>query len=112
MKPSWCGRIFKRGGKVKDLIPDDFMFSLTRQEIMNLSQSVISSKMTHSPSVFVFTEQGVAMLSSVLNSRRAILINIQIMRAFAKLREILASHKDLRGKIETMEKRLKNVFIR
>ena len=59
------------------------MFSLTREEIMNLSQSVISSKIKHAPNVFVFTEQGVAMLSSVLNSERAIQVNIHIMRVFA-----------------------------
>ena len=51
---------------------DDFMFALTRDEIMNLSQIVISSRIKHAPNVFVFTEQGVAMLSGVLNSARAI----------------------------------------
>lgn len=56
--------------------PDDFMFSLTRQEIMNLSQSVISSKIKHAPNVFAFTQEGVAMLSSVLRSKRAIQVNI------------------------------------
>jgi hypothetical protein len=52
-----------------------------------------------------FTEQGVAMLSSVLNSERAIQVNIQIMRAFTKLREMILSHKDLQKKIEAMKKR-------
>ncbi|MBI5101922.1 MAG: ORF6N domain-containing protein, partial [Nitrospirae bacterium] len=51
-----------------DRFPDDFMFALTRDEIMNLSQIVISSRIKHAPNVFVFTEQGVAMLSGVLNS--------------------------------------------
>jgi len=55
--------------------PEDFMFTLTREEIMNLSQIVTSSKIKHAPNVFAFTEQGVAMLSSVLNSERAILVN-------------------------------------
>ncbi len=54
---------------------------------------------------YVFTEQGVAMLSSVLNSKRAIQVNIAIMRTFTKLREILATHKELRQKIEEIEKR-------
>jgi hypothetical protein len=90
--------------------PADFMFSLTRREISDLSQFVISSKIKHSPNMFVFTEQGVAMLSSVLNSKRAIFVNIQIMRTFAKLREFLASHKDLRQKVEAMEKRYDRQF--
>lgn len=56
--------------------PDDFMFSLNREEIRNLSQIVISSKIKHAPNMFAFTEQGVAMLSTVLNSDRAIQVNI------------------------------------
>ena len=59
---------------------------------------------------YVFTEQGVAMLSSVLHSDRAIEVNIQIMRVFTKLREIMLSHKDLRQKIEDMEKKYDNQF--
>jgi phage regulator Rha-like protein len=54
---------------------------------------------------FAFTEQGVAMLSSVLNSERAVQVNIQIMRAFTKLRQMLATHEDLRRKIEEMEQK-------
>jgi len=64
--------------------PDDFMFVLSREEILRISQIVTSLK--YHKNVFVFTEQGVAMLSSVLNSERSILVNIQIMRAFAALR--------------------------
>ena len=90
--------------------PKDFMFPLTRQEIRNLSQIVISSKIKHAPNVFVFTEQGVAMLSSVLNSGRAIQVNIQIMRAFTKLREMLLTHKDLKRKIEAMERKYDQQF--
>ena len=86
-----------------DRFPPDFMFSLTRQEIMNLSQFVISSKIKHAPNVYVFTEQGVAMLSSVLNSKQAVRVNIQIMRAFVKLREVLLTHKDLAIKLEALE---------
>lgn len=74
--------------------PDDFMFALTRKEIMRISQIVISLKF--SKSVYAFTEQGVAMLSSVLKSERAIQVNIQIMRAFTKLRGMLASYEELK----------------
>lgn len=88
-----------------DRFPEDFMFQLTRQEIMNLSQFVISSKIKHSPNVFAFTEQGVAMLSSVLRSKRAIQVNIRIMRVFTRLRKMLAGHDELRLKIEKMEKK-------
>ena len=58
--------------------------------------------------VFAFTEQGVAMLSSVLNSDRAIEVNIQIMRTFTKLREMMLSHKDLHYKIEAIERKFKD----
>lgn len=61
--------------------PDDFMLSLSREEIMNISQFVISSKIKHSPNVFAFTEQGVAMLSSVLNSKRAIQVVFKAIKA-------------------------------
>ena len=85
--------------------PSDFMFSLSREEIMNLSQIVISSRIKHAPNVFVFTEQGVAMLSSVLNSERAIQVNIAIIRAFVKLREMIASNKELAKKLNDIEKK-------
>ncbi|MDI6736265.1 MAG: ORF6N domain-containing protein [bacterium] len=85
--------------------PDDFIVSLTREEIMNLSQIVISSKIKHAPNVFAFTEQGVAMLSSVIKSQRAIQVNIVIMRAFVKLREILSTHKELVYKLNELERK-------
>jgi hypothetical protein len=66
----------------RDRFPDDFMFPLTRTEILSMSQFVTSLK--YSKAVYVFTEQGVSMLSSVLNSPRAIQMNIAIMRAFVK----------------------------
>jgi hypothetical protein len=70
------------------------------------SQNVTPSKKYFGGSLpYVFTEQGIAMLSSVLTSKRALQVNIQIMRTFAKLREIMASHTDLREKIEKMEKK-------
>jgi hypothetical protein len=90
----------------RDRFPCDFMFELTREEIRNISQSVTcSSTMKHAKSVYAFTEQGVAMLSSVLNSPRAILVNIAIMRAFVQLRAILSSHTDLARKLEKLEKK-------
>ena len=75
--------------------PPDFMFRLSRQEIMRISQSVISSDLKYSNQVHAFTEQGVAMLSSVLRSERAIAVNIAIMRTFARLRQFLAEHADV-----------------
>ena len=88
-----------------DRFPNDFLFALSRKEILNLSQFVIGSKMKHSPNVFAFTEQGVAMLSSVLRISRAVQVNIEIMRAFVRLREILTSHKDLSRKLKALEKK-------
>jgi len=90
----------------RDRFPDDFMFSLTREEIRNLSQIVISSGIKHAPNVFAFTEQGVAMLSSVLNSKRAIEVNILIMRAFVRLREALMSSKEFSQRLDELEKRI------
>lgn len=85
--------------------PPDFMFSLTREEIRNLSQFVISPGFKHAPQVLVFTEQGVAMLSGVLNSPRAIQVNIEIMRAFVRLRQLIASSADLARKLVSLEKK-------
>jgi hypothetical protein len=94
--------------------PDDFMLTLRRAEILNISRNVISSSIKHAPNVFAFTEQGVAMLSSVLRSRRAIEVNIQIMRAFVRLRQLLNTHKELARKLEELEKKydaqFKSVF--
>lgn len=88
-----------------DRFPADFMLSLTREEIRNLSQIVIGSKIKHAPNVFVFTEQGVAMLSSVLNSERAVQVNIAIMRAFVKLRQMLSTNKELAQKLVQLERK-------
>ena len=93
--------------------PSDFMQLMTRQEVMLLiSQNVISKKGRggrRTPPL-AFTEQGVAMLSSVLKSRRAIQVNIQIMRAFSKLRHMLEAHKDLKKRIEEMEQKYDGKF--
>jgi uncharacterized protein (DUF342 family) len=86
----------------------DFMFALTRDEIMKISQIVTSSKIKYSKRVRAFTEQGVAMLSSVLNSHRAIEVNIAIMRAFVHLRKMIASHKELAKKLKELEHHIKD----
>ena len=83
--------------------PDDFMLVLSRQEITRISQSVTSSDLKFSKSVFAFTEQGVAMLSSVLNNPQAVQVNIEIMRAFVRLRQWLTSHADLARKLAALE---------
>ena len=84
--------------------PPDFMFKLIDEEFKNLrSQIVTSSWGGRRTPPYAFTEQGVAMLSSVLNSQRAIEVNIAIMRAFVKLRRMIESHKQLAVKLEKME---------
>ena len=93
--------------------PSDFMFQLTSEETKSLRSQIVTSKpgrggRRYSP--YVFTEQGVAMLSSVLNSDRAIEVNILIMRAFVKLREMLSTHKDLAKKLEEMERKYDDRF--
>jgi hypothetical protein len=90
--------------------PEDFMFALTRDEIMNLSQIVISSKIKHAPNVFAFTEQGVAMLSCVLKSDRGVQVNIEIMRTFVKLRKMLSSNAQLARKLKALEKKYDEQF--
>jgi hypothetical protein len=92
--------------------PDDFMIQLNDEETnWLLSQFAIPSRKHlggHNP--YVFTEQGIAMLSTVLNSERAILINIAIMRAFVKLREMLASNKELAKRLDELEKKFDSQF--
>lgn len=91
--------------------PLDFMFQLYPQEVAHLkSQNVTSSWGGRRKPPYAFTEQGVAMLSSVLNSERAIAVNIAIMRTFARLRHILASHTDLARKLEELEKKYDKQF--
>lgn len=98
----------------KPRFPNDFAFLLDRKEIMRISQFVISfpgyEKLKFSKSVTVFTEHGVAMLSSVLNSPRAIQVNIQIMRTFAKLRKIISAHRDLSRRLNELEKKYDTQF--
>jgi ORF6N domain len=87
--------------------PDDFMFLLTRQEVVNLrSQFATSSWGGRRYVPYAFTEQGVAMLSGILNSNRAIQVNIAIMRAFVKLRQILSMNKELAYKLAELERKV------
>jgi hypothetical protein len=89
--------------------PEDFMFQLTSLEFQNwVSQIVIPKKATMGLRIkpLVFTEQGVAMLSSILNSERAIQVNIQIMRLYTRMRSLLLNHKDLLLKIEKIESKI------
>lgn len=93
--------------------PLDFMFQIENQDVIGLRSQIVTSKIgrggrRYRP--YAFTEQGVAMLSTVLNSDRAIEVNIHIMRVFAKLREMIASHKDLAKKLEVLEKRYDSQF--
>ena len=84
--------------------PEDFIFQLTKEEALRL-QDATSKRGGRRYLPYVFTEQGVAMLSSVLNSERAIQVNIAIMRAFVKLRELLLTHKELAQKLEELERK-------
>ena len=86
--------------------PGDFMFQLTSRETQNLRSQIVTSRWggrRYLP--YAFTEQGVAMLSSVLKSKRAIQVNIAIMRTFVRLRQILATHKELARKLEELEQK-------
>ena len=103
----------------KERFPEDFMYQLTRREVMNLKSQFVTSSWggARRANPYAFTEQGVAMLSSVLHSRRAVQVNIAIMRAFVKLRQILSTHKELaykfkelEGKIEKHDKEIQDIF--
>ncbi len=102
-----------------DRFPEDFMFQLTWEETDNLkshfvtsrSQSVILKRglnIKYLP--YAFTEQGVAMLSSVLRSRRAVRVNVEIMRTFVRLRQMLATHADLARKLTSLERKYDTQF--
>ena len=87
--------------------PSDFMFQLSTAEARNLrSQIATSSRGGRRYRPYVFTEQGVSMLSTVLNSERAIQVNIAIMRAFTRLREMVASHRRLADRLRLLEEKL------
>ncbi len=91
--------------------PDDFMFQLTKQEwqeVITICDNLPQTAKYSPATPFAFTEQGVAMLSSVLNSERAIHVNIQIIRIFTKLRLMLTDHTEIRLEIEKIKKKLDN----
>jgi hypothetical protein len=93
-----------------DRFPIDFMFELTQEEYNSLRSQIGTLKRgEHAKYLpYVFTEQGVAMLSSVLNSEIAIKVNIQIIRIFSRMRELLLTHKEILLKLEQLEKKLTN----
>jgi len=87
--------------------PKHFMFQLTATEFKNLKSQIVISSWggLRRSAPYAFTEQGVAMLSSVLRSKRAVQVNIEIMRAFIRLRQMVASHKDLTRRLNELEKK-------
>lgn len=91
----------------RDRFPQDFMFQLSKDELQNWRSQIAMSnpgaKMGLRRPPYAFTEHGVAMLSSVLNSKRAVQMNILIIRAFVQIRELLASNKDLAARVEKLE---------
>ena len=95
-----------------DRFPGDFMFRLTKEEFDNLRFQFGTSSSwgdrRHPPRAF--TEQGVAMLSSVLKSRQAAMVNVEIMRAFVRLRQLLATHEDLASKLKSLERKYDRQF--
>ena len=96
----------------RERFPEDFMFALTQEEYTNLKSQIVTSSWggARRAPPYAFTEQGVAMLSSVLRSERAVQVNIAIMRAFVKLREMMASHRELADKLKLMEKKYDSQF--
>jgi len=103
------GNLNKSVGRNIKRFPEDFMFELTKEEFENLkSQFETSSWGGTRKMPKAFTEQGVAMLSGVLHSDRAIMVNIQIMRAYSKMREMLTDNLSLKLEIEEIKKKLTN----
>jgi hypothetical protein len=92
--------------------PRDFMFQLSKREFANLRSQIVMSSLWggRRSAPYAFTEQGVAMLSSVLHSKRAIAVNIEIMRIFVELRRMVAEHEDLAARISELEKRYDGQF--
>lgn len=95
-----------------DRFPADFMFQLSQEEFDSLRSQIVTSKGRGGRRFmpYAFTEHGVAMLSSVLNSERAVQVNIEIVRAFVRLRQLLATHADLARKLEALEKKYDSQF--
>ena len=103
-------RLNEQVARNRKRFPEDFMFQLTTEELENwrshFATSNSAAKMGIRRRPYAFTEHGVAMLSSVLNSDRAVEVNIAIMRAFVRLREIMSTHKDLARKLDALERKL------
>ncbi|MBU0507104.1 MAG: ORF6N domain-containing protein [bacterium] len=95
-----------------DRFPDDFMFQLSNDEFRIFKSALTDSSWggARRSRPYAFTEQGIAMLSTVLNSKRAIYVNIEIMRAFVRLRQMMTTHKGLVKKINSMEKKYDHQF--
>jgi len=97
-----------------DRFPEDFMFQLAPEESARLRSQIVTLKPGRGQHrkylPYAFTEQGVAMLSSVLRSKRAVLVNIEIMRAFVRLRQILGAHADLARKLAALERKYDSQF--
>ena len=94
----------------RNRFPADFMIELDRKEIHALAEFIDDARLKKVRAILAFTEQGVAMLSGVLNSSRAVQVNIAIMRAFVQLRELLATHADLARKLVQLEKKYDEQF--
>ena len=97
-----------------DRFPEDFMFQLTAEESARLRSQFVTLKTGRGQHrkylPYAFTEQGVAMLASVLRSKRAVLVNVEIMRAFVRLRQILGAHADLARKLAALERKYDSQF--
>ena len=96
-----------------DRFPPDFMFQLTFAETNRLRSQTVTSKPKHGGRrylPFAFTEEGVAMLSSILRSERAVRVNIEIMRAFVRMRRMVVDHKDLSERLDALESRYDGQF--
>jgi len=100
-------RLKEQVNRNKERFPKDFMFLLTRDEHENLRSQIATSSWGGTRYMpMAFTEQGVAMLSSILNSKTAIRVNIQIIRVFTKMRELLLSNKEILLQLKKAEKKL------
>ncbi len=93
-----------------DRFPEDFMFQLNDLDIENQRSQFVIFDFRRKYAIYAFTEQGIAMLSSVLKSKRAIQVNIQIMRTFTRLREMLSNHIELKERLEELELRYDENF--
>jgi pimeloyl-ACP methyl ester carboxylesterase len=104
--PQMVSQLVRAVKRSLDRFPEDFMFTLTAEEFQNLRCQFGTSSWGGGRYLpYAFTENGIAMLSGVLNSKRAVSVNIQIMRTFTKLRELLITHKDLKQRLDNLEKK-------